>query len=153
MKYIYATATGNNEIEIDETWNNLLIDMDRQIYNIDQRETRRHLSLNAYNLDDALLPSDTDVQIEYETTEQIENTYSVITKLPQTQRELLCAVAAGISPVDYARKKGVSKAAISQQLKRARKNLRENLSRPVNFWCSRDLPVKALISAFKYREG
>ena len=33
-------------------------------YNIDHKETRRHCSLEAYNQDDALLPSDEDLEQE-----------------------------------------------------------------------------------------
>lgn len=52
MKIKYEFANETVEIEVDEEWGNLLIDLNRQEYNNDHAETRRHCSLNALNLDD-----------------------------------------------------------------------------------------------------
>ena len=60
MKIKYEFATETVEIEVSEEWANILIDLDRQEYN-NHKETRRHCSLDAYNLDDSLLPSDADI--------------------------------------------------------------------------------------------
>lgn len=49
MKIKYEFANETVEIEVDEEWGNLLIDLDRQEYNNDHAETRRHCSLNALN--------------------------------------------------------------------------------------------------------
>lgn len=43
-------------IEVSDEWNEILLDSDRLEANNDKRESRRHCSLDAYNLDDALLP-------------------------------------------------------------------------------------------------
>ena len=127
MKYEYVTATGKNTIEIDDNWANILIELDRQKHNVDQRETRRHVSLDAYNQDDALFSSDTDIQADYDIYEQVTETVAAIVKLPTLQRELISSIAAGMSCAEYAKRKGVSKAAISQQLTRARKKLHKIL--------------------------
>ena len=47
MKIKYEFATETVEIEVDETWGTVLVDLDRQEYNNDQSETRRHCSLEA----------------------------------------------------------------------------------------------------------
>ena len=44
MKIKYAFATETVEIEVEDTWATVLIDMDRQEYNNDQKESRRHCS-------------------------------------------------------------------------------------------------------------
>ena len=64
MKIKYAFADETVEIEVSEEWGNILIDLDRQEYNNDHAETRRHCSLEAFNLDDALFPDDVDVERE-----------------------------------------------------------------------------------------
>jgi RNA polymerase sigma factor (sigma-70 family) len=42
--------------------NDILIEEDRLTYNKDQRETRRHCSLNTYNADDNLIPSSENIE-------------------------------------------------------------------------------------------
>ena len=47
MKIRYEFATETVEIEVSDDWGNLVIDLDRQEYNNDHKETRRHYSLDA----------------------------------------------------------------------------------------------------------
>lgn len=47
MKIKYQFATETVEIEVSDDWGNLVIDLDRQEYNNDHKETRRHVSLDA----------------------------------------------------------------------------------------------------------
>ena len=47
MKIKYQFATETVEIEVADDWGNLVIDLNRQEYNIDHKETRRHISLDA----------------------------------------------------------------------------------------------------------
>ena len=42
--YTYEFATGNKEIEISEEWMKVLEELDREAYNNDHAETRRHTS-------------------------------------------------------------------------------------------------------------
>lgn len=44
MKIKYKFATETVEIEVADDWGNLVIDLDRQEYNNDHAETRRHVS-------------------------------------------------------------------------------------------------------------
>ena len=62
MKIKYEFATETVEIEVTDDWGAIVVDLDRQDYNTDHKETRRHCSLEAYNLDDGLLPSDENVE-------------------------------------------------------------------------------------------
>ena len=45
MKIKYEFADETIEIEVDENWGAVLIELDRQEYNNDHAETRRHISL------------------------------------------------------------------------------------------------------------
>ena len=64
MKIEYEFVTGTVEVEVPDDWETVMVELTRQEYNNNHAETRRHCSLAAYNLDDNLLPSDTDVERE-----------------------------------------------------------------------------------------
>lgn len=49
MKITYEFATETVEIEVSEDWANLVIDLDRQEYNNNHAETRRHVSYETEN--------------------------------------------------------------------------------------------------------
>lgn len=119
MKIKYAFADETVEIEVSEEWGNILIDLDRQEYNNDHAETRRHCSLEAFNLDDALFPGDVDV--EREVLEGLDNKalYSAIAQLQPQQQELVKRVYfRGEKLADIAREEGVSKAALTNRMKK-----------------------------------
>lgn len=48
MKIKYEFATETTEIEVNEEWATILIDLDKQEFNNNRRETRRHNSLDGY---------------------------------------------------------------------------------------------------------
>mgnify|MGYP000260091667 FL=1 len=47
MQFTYKTATGNITIDVDEEWVAILQDCDREEYNNDHAETRRHYHFEA----------------------------------------------------------------------------------------------------------
>jgi len=127
MKYVYFTATGKNEVEVDERYYDLLLSLDREEFNSDRKHKRRHpVSLNNADYAGDWMTDGTDVLDDLVRTEECDLLHRAIKALPSSQRELIRAIAAGISPADYARRKGTSKAAVSQQIERARKNLQKS---------------------------
>lgn len=88
MKIKYEFVTGAVEVEVTDDWGTILVDLDRQEYNINHKETRRHCSLDAYNLDDTLFPSDVDVLRDILRAEDAERLYSAIAKLEPRQQKL-----------------------------------------------------------------
>lgn len=129
MKITYAFA--NSEIvtiEVEDNLGNMLLELDRQEYNANHREIRRHASLEAFNLDDALFPSNTDIPAEYEAIEQLAAIDRAIGKLlPEQQRLIRQIFYEGEKPSDIARREGVDKSAISHRLDRALKKLKSFL--------------------------
>lgn len=116
------------EIEVEEKWATIVLDLDREEYNGNHRETRRHCSLDALNLDDALLPSDVDVFEAVADTEGKRNLYQAINKLSPQQRKLIWRIYfQGEHPADIARELGVSKTAIHNRLQRIFCQLQKNL--------------------------
>ena len=129
MKLTYTFANGEtNEIEVSEEWAAVVMELDRQTYNLNQKETRRHRSLDRYNLDDNLLPSGVDVEAEVVLRETEAQIMAAIEKLRPAQRELIRAICIdGISAVEYARRTGDSESNVSHKLKRARAALKKLL--------------------------
>ena len=66
MKVRYEFANGEiSEIEVDDNLGELLVDFDRQEYNNDHKETRRHISLDGmeYEGEAFLSPENTEEQV------------------------------------------------------------------------------------------
>lgn len=129
MKITYTFANGEkSEIEVTEDWGAIVLDMDRLDYNSNQRETRRHCSLEAFNLDDAYFPSDEDVESDVIRNERDAALYSAVEQLLPEQQRLIRAVHfEGVPAVEIAKHEGVSKSAISHRLSRAENALRKIL--------------------------
>ena len=115
-----------NPIEVTDEWYEILIDRDRIIYNNDQSETRRHCSLDAFNLDGNLFPS----------KENLEG--SVVTKLtleqglrhlsPEQERLVRAVHLEGVKVSEIAAQEGVTVSAVSHRLERAMKKLKKVLN-------------------------
>lgn len=125
MKIKYEFATETVEIEVDETWGTVLVDLDRQEYNNDHAETRRHCSLDAFgeNHTEVAFGEDSLVALlRRETTEAIEK---ALEQLKPAQRELIQALFfEGMSNEEYASRCGVTPGAISQRKATALKKLK-----------------------------
>lgn len=66
MKVRYEFANGEvSEIEVDDSLGELLMDFDRQEYNNDHKETRRHVSLDGMDYEGELFlsPADTETEV------------------------------------------------------------------------------------------
>lgn len=128
MKIKYEFANESVEIEVEEKWATIVLDLDREEYNDNHRETRRHCSLDALNLDDGLLPSDMDVFEAVADAEGKRNLHQAIEKLSPQQKELIGRIYfQGEHPADIARELGVSKTAIHNRLQRIFCQLQKNL--------------------------
>ena len=67
MKISYEFVTGEiSEIEVDEHLGGMLLDFDRQQYNNDHKETRRHVSLDGMDYEGELFASTDDTEGEAE---------------------------------------------------------------------------------------
>ncbi len=129
MKIKYEFATETVEIEVTEEWANIMLELDRQEYNSNRRETRRHCSLDALNLDDAYLPSDEDVVRDVITKIENERLYEAISRLSPRQKYLIEQVYFnGRTYSDIAREEHKDKSTIRESVMYALKNLKKYLS-------------------------
>lgn len=127
MKINYEFANEVVEIEVSEDWGNILIDLDRQEYNVNHKETRRHTALDNENEDgEWLAVEDAEIAAFFAGESDEERLHRAIARLKPKQRELIRAIYfEHISVSEYARREGVSQPAISEQLNTAIKKLKK----------------------------
>ena len=144
MKIEYKSVTGTVEIEIADDWGNRILECDRLDYNTERKDHRTDHKYHAgqpISLEDAESPEYAQIKRKHgliETDEMLTEIlirddharlHEAVDKLPPDQRELVLALFfGGCKAVDYASYHGISKAAVSQRLKRALANLKKELS-------------------------
>ncbi len=138
MKYTYKFSDEENTIEIDSEWKDILSELDKEEFNQNRAETRRHEVLDISNeysswlksIDKSLesfMSDENDLSME-------ESLHIAISKLKPKQRDLIVAIYfKHISVNDFAAKEGVKQNAISMRLARAKNNLKKFLEKPWYF--------------------
>lgn len=129
MKIKYEFVNGEtSEIEVDDSLGELLVDFDRQQYNNDHKETRRHVSLDGMDYEGELFTSAEDTEGELMRREDTARLMEAMEALSPSQRELLLKVYFnGRSLVSIAAEEGVDKSSISHRLERIYKKLKKFL--------------------------
>ena len=130
MKITYEFVTGEvSEGEVDEHLGGMLLDLDRQQYNNDQKETRRHISLDGMDYEGELFASAEDTEREVEHREDMARLFSAMEALSPSQRELVEEVYFEERKItDIAREEGVSKQSVHERVQQALKKLEKNLN-------------------------
>ena len=124
MKYTYKFSDEENTIEIDSRWEAILLEFDKQEFNLNRTETRRHEKLDISNEYSSWL-LDIDKSLERVKNDEDdlsmeERLHIAIAKLKQ--RDLILSIYfKRISVNDYAEKEGVNQSAISHRLQTAKK--------------------------------
>ena len=128
--YRYHFSNGETiSVEIPDDWGEILIDMDRQEYNNNHKETRRHYSLEGKvyeGMDYAAEDSGLEALFAGPTDE--ERLRAAIQKLDPDQQAMIRAIYfEGVSVNDYAARMGVTQSAISHRLQTVKKKLKKLL--------------------------
>ena len=128
MKITYEFVTGEvSEVEVDERLGGMLLDLDRQQENNDQKETRRHFSLDGMGYEGELFASAEDTERAVEHREDMARLYSAMEALSPSQRELVEKVYFEERKItDIAREEGVSHVAVRDRLERIYKKIKNN---------------------------
>ena len=129
MKIRYEFVNGEiSEIEVDDSLGELLVDFDRQEYNNDHKETRRHVSLDGMEYEGELFISEADTADEVERREEMARLLRAMETLTPSQRELVLKVYFEKMRIsDIARAEGVSKQSVHERVGRALKRLKKSL--------------------------
>lgn len=129
MKIQYKFVNETISIDVPDDWGEILIDLDRQEYNNDHKETRRHYSLEGKvyeGMDYAVEDSGLEALFAGPTDE--ERLRAAIQKLDPDQQAMIRAIYfEGVSVNDYAARMGVTQSAISHRLQTVRKKLKKLL--------------------------
>lgn len=125
MKIRYQFVTETMDVDVPEEWGKAILEFDRQEYNNDHAESRRHVSLDSMDYEGDVFadPNDTTGK-----TEAYIELARAIGALHPLQQELLRRVySEGQSVADIAKAEGVSRAAIHDRLNRILKTLKNNM--------------------------
>lgn len=130
VKVRYEFITGEvSEIEVDQDFSDLLVDFERQEYNNDHKETRRHVSLDGMDYEGEIFTSGADTENEAESREDISRLYCAMEALSSAQRELVLKVFfEKVRIVDIARAEGVTEAAVRNRLQKIYARLKKFLT-------------------------
>ena len=129
MKIRYSFVNETISIDVPDDWGEILIDLNRQEYNNDHKETRRHYSLEGKvyeGMDYAAEDSGLEALFAGPTDE--ERLRAAIQKLAPDQQAMIRAIYFdGVSVNDYAARMGVTQSAISHRLQTMKKKLKKFL--------------------------
>lgn len=116
MQFTYKTATGNITIDVDEEWVAILQDCDREEYNNDHAETRRHYHFEACEYEGQDYADDDDAIERLLEAEAARSTVlPLLDKLTPAQRDVIDALFyKGLTAKEYANCRGISEAAVSK---------------------------------------
>ena len=127
IQYKFVNETISNDVPDD--WGEILIDLDRQEYNNEHKETRRHYSLEGkvYEGKDYAV-EDPGLEALFAGPTDEERLRTAIQKLDLDQQAMIRAIYfEGVSVNDYAARMGVTQSAISHRLQTVRKKLKKLL--------------------------
>ena len=125
MKYDYHFNNETISIDIPDSDYDVLIEMDRLERNMEKKETRRHVSLQACDRDDNQLPDKTDVEETCIQRIEIDALQCAMDSLLPKQRELIQKVFFEHQSItSLARAQGVNESAIRDRLSRIYKKLK-----------------------------
>lgn len=129
MKIQYKFVNETISIDVPDDWGEILIDLDRQEYNNEHKETRRHYSLEGkvYEGKDYAV-EDPGLEALFAGPTDEERLRTAIQKLDLDQQAMIRAIYfEGVSVNDYAARMGVTQSAISHRLQTVRKKLKNLL--------------------------
>lgn len=122
--------TGIKEITVTEAKGKEIIELNRIEYNDNHRETRRHVSLEAYDPYGALVKDDADPLQEVINKEEMDQLHQSVSQLTPAQRKLLMKKFwDGMKQIDIAKEEGVSKMAITKRLQTIKRRLKKILQK------------------------
>ena len=125
MKYDYHFNNETISIDIPDSDYDVLVEMDRLEYNVNRKETRRHISLEACDRNDNQLPSNTDLEETCLQRMEIDALQRGMDSLLPEQRELIRKVFfENQTIISLARVQGVNESAIRDRLSRVYKKLK-----------------------------
>lgn len=130
MRIRLHQPTGIKEITVTEAEGKEIIELNRIEYNDNHRETRRHVSLEAYDPYGALVQDDADPYQSVINKEEMEQLHHSINQLkPEQQKLVIKKFWNDMKQVDIAKDDGVTKMAITKRFQTVYRRLKKNLQK------------------------
>lgn len=128
MKIRYEFATETVEIEVDDNWGSLVVDLDRQEYNNNHTETRRHYSLDALIYEgESYGAEDPSIQRLVENQDLHE---AIASLTPNQQQIIVDHFFYGLTYTEIAQRTGKTVQAVNNAAERAKKQIKKIISEP-----------------------
>lgn len=122
--------TGIKEITVTEAKGKEIIELNRIEYNDNHRETRRHVSLQAYDPYGVLVKDNADPLQETINKEEMEQLHHSINQLkPEQQKLVMKKFWNDMKQIDIAKDDGVTKMAITKRFQTIYRRLKKNLQK------------------------
>ncbi len=127
MEFTYKSVTGNITIDVGEEWVAILRECDREEYNNDHTETRRHYHFEALEYEGSDYGAeDAELLRLLETDEARRTVEPALQKLTSLQRDVVDALFyKGMSVKEFAASREIAEPTVSKAKKAALKNLRK----------------------------
>lgn len=130
MRIRLHQPTGIKEITVTEAEGKEIIELNRIEYNDNHRETRRHVSLEAYDPYGALVQDDADPYQSVVNKEEMEQLHHSINQLkPEQQKLVIKKFWNDMKQVDIAKDDGVTKMAITKRWQTIKRRLKKILQK------------------------
>ena len=131
MEIEYKFVTGEKiHIEVYGEFEEIMLELDKNLKNNDRKETRRHESLSLFDKDENNMDANVDVYEDVIKSLDRDKLYYAIQKLKPHEQELIHKLYLDehpISQADYARILGVTENAIKQRAKWLKNKLKKLL--------------------------
>ena len=131
MKIEYKFITGEKVyVDVDEEFEDIILQLDNELKNNNRKETRRHESLNLLDKDKKVSDTTADVLEDVLKKLDIDKLYDAIAKLKPHEHEIIHNLYLSrkpISQIELARTKNVSIGSIKMQLHRIKNKLKKLL--------------------------
>lgn len=136
IKYNFLSSIPGEitEVEVDDNLGKAMEQMALDEFNLDRKETRRHIYMSELEEKGRYIPNDTNPLEDVLKEERIKELMAAIERLKPEQKELLIRVYwNNENQQDIASEKGVSQQAISSRLKTIYKFLKKFLNKSLYF--------------------
>ena len=131
MKLKYKFATETIEIDVSEEWGLVLRELNREEYNINHKETRRHESYS-HNTDkqETLEDMDVDIEADFNRSCEVEELHKALSKLNISDLDIIHRLYLDnnyTSQAELAKEMGVTENCIKQRAKNIKTKIKNIL--------------------------
>lgn len=130
MEVTYSFVNGENVIvSVGEEFGKTIRQLDKDLYNNNQKETRRHQSLNEmFDKSDTFVDKNVNIENDFLRRSDVDKLYNAISKLKPSERELIHKLYLSKNPMtqaEYAKSVNISKANMWKKIQRIRDKLKK----------------------------